>query len=58
MRGTTGQEKVLCEAEKEKIIKDFLPFIKYTAHRLSWRLPPQLTIDDLISVGTMGLLDA
>jgi RNA polymerase sigma factor for flagellar operon FliA len=46
------------EMEKEQVIKDFLPFIKYTAHRLSWRLPPQLTVDDLISSGLMGLMDA
>jgi len=48
----------LREEEKEQIIKEFLPFIKYTAGRLSWRLPPQLTVDDLISAGLMGLLDA
>lgn len=46
------------EEEKENVIKELLPFIKYTASRLSWRLPPQLTIDDLISTGLMGLLDA
>ncbi len=48
----------LSEREKEKIINDSLPFIKYTAFRLAHRLPPQLSVDDLISVGTMGLLDA
>jgi RNA polymerase sigma factor for flagellar operon FliA len=46
------------EEEKEQIIKDSLPFIKYTAYRLTWRLPPQLTVDDLMSVGIVGLLDA
>ncbi len=46
------------EEDKEKIIRDFLPFVKYTANRLAWRLPPQLTVDDLISTGLMGLLDA
>ena len=46
------------EEDKEKIIRDFLPFVKYTAQRLSWRLPPQLTVDDLISTGLMGLLEA
>lgn len=53
-----GYEPAFTEEDKEKIIKDFLPFVKYTAHRLSWRLPPQLTVDDLISTGLMGLLDA
>lgn len=46
------------EEEKEKIINDLLPFIKYTAYRLSKRLPPQLSVEDLISVGVAGLLDA
>ena len=46
------------EEEKEQIIKDSLPFIKYTAYRLTWRLPPQLTVEDLMSVGIVGLLDA
>jgi len=48
----------LSEEEKERIINDSLPFIKYTAYRLAHRLPPQLSVEDLISVGVMGLLDA
>ncbi len=47
-----------CEEEKEQTLRDFLPFIKYTASRLAWRLPPQLTADDLVSAGMLGLLDA
>ena len=46
------------EEKKEEIIKEFLPYIKYTAYRLSWKLPAHVTIDDLISVGLMGLMDA
>ncbi len=46
------------EEKKEEIIKEFLPYIKYTAYRLSWKLPPHITNDDLISVGLMGLMDA
>lgn len=51
-------KRELSEQEKEKIINDSLPFIKYTAYRLAMRLPPQLSVEDLISVGVMGLLDA
>lgn len=59
MRNALKEDLVsLTEEEKEKIVKDFLPYIKYTAYRLSWRLPPQLTTDDLISAGVVGLLDA
>jgi RNA polymerase sigma factor for flagellar operon FliA len=48
----------ISEEKREQIIKEFLPYIKYTAYRLSWKLPPHVTIDDLISVGLMGLMDA
>lgn len=51
-------DTILTDEEKERIVKDLLPYIKYTAYRLSWRLPPQLTVDDLVSVGVVGLLDA
>jgi RNA polymerase sigma factor for flagellar operon FliA len=44
--------------KKEEIIKEFLPYIRYTAYRLSWKLPAHINIDDLISVGLMGLMDA
>lgn len=49
---------VFSEKEKEELIREMTPFIKYTAYRYQWRVPPQLTVDDLISVGIMGLLDA
>jgi len=44
--------------EKEKIIREFLPVVRYTAYRLAWRLPPQISVEDLISVGLNGLYDA
>ncbi len=53
-----GYQTSFTDADRDKITRDFLPFIKYTAHRFAWRLPPQLTIDDLISVGIVGLLEA
>jgi len=46
------------ESEKEAVIREMMPFIKYTAYRYQWRMPPQMTVDDLISVGIIGLLDA
>ena len=44
--------------ERERIIREFMPYIKYTARRLGWRLPPGLSEDDLVSTGVMGLLEA
>ncbi|MBI5575302.1 MAG: FliA/WhiG family RNA polymerase sigma factor [Deltaproteobacteria bacterium] len=46
------------EEKKERIVQEFLPFIRYTARRLRWRLTPGLTEDDLVSAGVVGLLDA
>lgn len=42
----------------ERVVLDFLPFIRYTARRLSWRMPPAISEEDLVSVGVVGLLDA
>jgi RNA polymerase sigma factor for flagellar operon FliA len=53
-----GYKMEIGESEKEEIIKEFLPFIKYTAYRFSKRLPPQMTVNDLISSGVIGLLDS
>jgi RNA polymerase sigma factor for flagellar operon FliA len=46
------------EGTKERVVQEFLPFIRYTARRLSWRLPPGLSEEDLVSAGVEGLLDA
>lgn len=43
---------------KEEVIQEMMPYIKYTAYRYQWKIPPQLTVDDLVSAGVMGLLDA
>lgn len=44
--------------DRETLIQDFLPKIKYTARRLSMKLPPHIDVEDLISCGITGLLDA
>lgn len=56
-------DRSVAEAEayvdvSEQVVRDFLPFIRYTARRLSWRLPPSIQEEDLVSVGVVGLLDA
>lgn len=53
-----SQKRDLSEQEKENIFAELLPYIKYTALRLAWRLPPQLSVEDLMSAGVVGLLDA
>ncbi|MFP3868881.1 MAG: FliA/WhiG family RNA polymerase sigma factor [Desulfobacteraceae bacterium] len=43
---------------QERIVAQYVPLIKYIASRIALRLPPHISMDDLISSGMMGLLDA
>ena len=45
-------------ARREQLIKEFAHVIRAMAHRLAFRLPAYLDAEDLISVGTIGLMDA
>lgn len=56
--GMAKRKNNITEEKKEEIINEFLPYIKYTAYRLSWKLPAHISSEDLISVGLMGLMDA
>jgi RNA polymerase sigma factor FliA len=42
----------------EALIAAYAPVVKYLAHRLACRLPASIGVDDLISAGVLGLLDA
>jgi len=44
--------------ERDNLIVEHLPQIKYIAHRIAAKLPPQVELNDLISAGVLGLLDA
>jgi RNA polymerase sigma factor for flagellar operon FliA len=46
------------EPERELMVRKYAPLVKYIATRISMRVPPNVSLDDLISCGTMGLLDA
>ena len=43
---------------REAVIKEYAPMVKYVANRIAMRLPPHVEVDDLISVGVLGLIDA
>jgi len=43
---------------KEEIVQQFLPRVKYYAHKYAFGLPSELTVEDLISAGIVGLLEA
>jgi RNA polymerase sigma factor for flagellar operon FliA len=54
----TSEEIEICPENTEQIVKEYSPMIKYVANRIAMRLPPHIEVDDLISVGAIGLMDA
>ncbi|MGE3276362.1 MAG: sigma-70 family RNA polymerase sigma factor [Vicinamibacterales bacterium] len=45
-------------AERDQLVMDHVPLVKTLAQRLAQRLPSQVEMNDLVSVGIMGLIDA
>jgi RNA polymerase sigma factor FliA len=45
-------------AWQEQMVVQYAPLIKYIASRLALRLPSHISLDDLISSGIIGLIDA
>ena len=52
------EDMVINPENREAIILEYAPMIKYVASRIALRLPPHIEVDDLISVGVLGLMDA
>ncbi|MDD5758837.1 MAG: FliA/WhiG family RNA polymerase sigma factor [Desulfobulbaceae bacterium] len=53
--GGSGQ---LSSQKRDELILTYTPLIKYIATRLASRLPAHVALDDLISSGIIGLIDA
>lgn len=45
-------------AEREQLLLEHLPTVRYLARRIHERLPQHVELDDLISAGMVGLIDA
>jgi RNA polymerase sigma factor for flagellar operon FliA len=45
-------------SDRETLVNEFLPGIRYHASIMKLRLPPNVEMDDLVSSGVVGLLDA
>ncbi len=43
---------------RNKLMENYLPLVRYTADRISAKLPNEVDVDDLISAGIFGLVDA
>ena len=48
----------MSEAERERLILEHLPQVRLIARRIQERLPENITLDDLISTGVIGLISA
>ena len=53
-----AEEIEITADNREEVIIRYSPMIKYVANRIAMRLPPHIEVDDLISVGVLGLMDA
>ncbi|HUN60824.1 MAG TPA: FliA/WhiG family RNA polymerase sigma factor [Candidatus Sulfotelmatobacter sp.] len=45
-------------AERERLLRENLPEVRYIARRIHDRLPPHVPFDDLLHAGILGLIDA
>jgi RNA polymerase sigma factor for flagellar operon FliA len=46
------------ETERERVLLEQLPQVKFIARRIHDRLPQHVELDDLVSAGVIGLMDA
>jgi len=53
-KGTLTHEPL----DRDKVIQDFAPLVKFIAQKIAMRLPAHIQLDDLISSGVIGLLGA
>ncbi len=48
----------LTQEQKDKLILEYAPLIRFIAQKIAIRLPSNIELDDLISSGVIGLMDA
>ena len=57
MSGGTSLDE-MSAAEREQLLMEHLPTVRFLARRIHERLPQHVELDDLISAGMVGLIDA
>jgi len=57
-RAVEAYQSVLAEAERERILLEQLPQVRYIARRIHERLPRHVPFEDLVHAGVVGLIDA
>ena len=58
LRKYKEEPRKVTPAEKDKLIMEYAPLIKFNAQKIAVRLPSNIELDDLISSGVIGLMDA
>ncbi len=61
--GSTKNEVIAADVSpvnstREKLVLEYAPLIKYIAQKIAARLPANIELDDLMSSGVIGLMDA
>jgi len=55
---TPAQGNTLSDEERERMMLEHMPAVRWMARRIHERLPQHVDMEDLVSAGTVGLLDA
>jgi len=55
---TGNSDATLSAAEREKLVLEHLPEVRYIARRIHERLPVQVPFEDLVHAGIIGLMEA
>src|SRR5512146_116241 len=50
--------RMMDEHERDRLINEQLPQVRYIARRIHERLPQHVQLDDLVHAGVLGLIDA
>src|ERR1035437_7297922 len=53
-----GPQLSVLSAEQERVLLEHLPIVRFLARRIHERLPQHVDIEDLVSAGVVGLMDA
>jgi RNA polymerase sigma factor for flagellar operon FliA len=58
MKSAKAAYTMMDEHERERLISEQLPQVRYIARRIHERLPQHVQLEDLVHAGVMGLIDA
>ena len=53
-----GAQLPMLTSEQERVLLEHLPIVRFLARRIHERLPQHVDIEDLVSAGVVGLMDA